>query len=84
MDRCCRATCARIADGMGLRRHIVTHACYRDLSGGRVPADSMVAEALEVCFGGKSPCVMPASSSQFTFCKPAMPCPARPQGRVRA
>ncbi len=48
MDRCCRATCARIADGMGLRRHIVTHACYRDLKGGRVPADSMVAEALEV------------------------------------
>ena len=47
-DRCCRAACARIADAMGLRPYVVTHASYRDLQGGRVAADSMIAETLEV------------------------------------
>ena len=47
-NRCCRATCTRIADAMGLRRYVVTHGSYRDLKGGRVAADSMVAETLEV------------------------------------
>ena len=47
-ERCCRATCTRIADGMGLRHYVVTHAGYIDVNGSRIPADSMVAEALEV------------------------------------
>ena len=73
-ERCCRATCTRIADGMGLRRHVVTHACYIDLKGGRVPADSMIAEALEVTLWPQiAPIALSCHQSGlhvYTHCKP--------------
>ena len=47
-ERCCRASCARIAAGLGFGDYLVTGGGYRDAEGGLRPEPSMIAEMLEV------------------------------------
>ena len=47
-QRCCRATCARVATSLGLNNFLVTGGGYQNKAGGSLPMDSMVAEMMEV------------------------------------
>ena len=49
-ERCCRATCAKVASSLGLQNFLVTGGGYQDADGGQVPMVSMIAEMLEVRF----------------------------------